>query len=93
MSTTFKQALIKIRPLIKSGEASYICVALYMTDNFKFDGRIHRQLVDAMGNSCSSYEQWMYMTHRAVSRKMTARDYREGRLQWIDHMIAQETVL
>ena len=84
-SKTFKGALIEARALIANGESNYICDALLLTDNFLFRERIGKQLV-----CCCSYGNWLRHYHHSTYIKMTDDDLRQGRLQWIDHMISME---
>ena len=93
MLKTFKAALKRIRPLIESGRECFICTALFKTGNGRFIHRITEQLTGLNGSRCPTYDSWLYQYHRETYIKMTDADVVEGRLQWIDHMIAQETVL
>jgi len=83
--TEFSKALRKARPLIESGEARFMCHALGITGGGNFASRISRHL-----KKCLTYEIWLDKHHREVFLKMTKNDFRDGRLQWIDHMIKME---
>jgi hypothetical protein len=82
---TFLEALRKIRPLIESGQERYICIALLNTGSNKYIKRIERQLGGEY-----TYIGWLITFHPRVRWRMTDDDFRQGRLQWIDYMIAQE---
>ena len=88
---TFVEALRAVRPLIESRKHFYICDAFSGTctasDARRFKGRIMRQLAPY-----ASYQHWVCMNHPHIFYKMnrTFGNFRDGRLQWIDDMIAKE---
>ena len=83
---TFREALIAARPLIASYKVGFICYALArVTGHKRYCKRIERQL-----EGCASYGRWLCLKHYETWRCMDFRDFRDGRLQWIDYMIAQE---
>ncbi len=83
---TFREALIAARPLIASYKVAFICYALtHVTGHARFSDHIMSQL-----EGCDSYGGWLYLKHHETWKRMDFRDFRDGRLQWIDYMIAQE---
>lgn len=83
---TFREALIAARPLIASYAKPFICWALErVSGHARFSDHIMSQL-----EGCDSYDEWLYENHHETWRRMDFRDFRNGRLQWIDYMIAQE---
>ena len=84
-SRTFKAALKEVRPLIAGGRFRYICEALAYIDNDQFKGRIQ-----ALLGEYATYRTWLIHVHGEKYREISRPDERDGRLQWIDHMIAQE---
>ena len=83
---TFREALIAARPLIASYKIAFICYALtHVTGHKRYCRRIERQL-----EGCASYGGWPDPKYPETRKRMDFRDFRNGRLQWIDYMIAQE---
>ena len=83
---TFREALIAARPLIASYKIAFICYALtHVTGHKRYCRRIERQL-----EGCASYGGRLYLKYHETWKRMDFRDFRDGRLQWIDYMIAQE---
>lgn len=89
---TFLEALRKARPLIASGKEIFICQALDTIGGGKFKHRIMYQLGIDIGNDGEfySYGTWLKAHHHTTWLRMTQSDIRDGRLQWIDHMIRVE---
>ena len=84
---TFKQALIKARVFIEKEKTAWICIALWDSSGHAFTERIEQQLDGHL-----FYHAWVKANHPAIYAVMcrTPNAFRQGRLQWIDHMIAQE---
>jgi hypothetical protein len=82
---TFLKALEKVRPLIADGSRRYICFALSQAGYSKYRGRIQKQLGPHI-----IYERWLWHEYPETHSSMDREDFRAGRLQWIDYMIAQE---
>lgn len=83
--TPFGNALIKARSLIASEAKQYICHALQATGGKQYTKRIEKLLVPSF-----SYCGWLAFNHPEVYTRMTEQDFRQGRLQWMDYLIAQE---
>lgn len=86
---TFIEALVKARRLINIGTETYICHALKEIGAHRYVKNIEDQL-----SPVTSYEGWVCENHPEVFSQMVAspnshRYFREGRLQWIDHMIKE----
>lgn len=98
---TFIQALRKARILIESGQEEFICLALWecqshgqMTQDQcdEYVGRI-QGILDRGAKTIhrgETYVCWVQRNHPKIAAKMKWDDFREGRLQWIDHMICEE---
>lgn len=84
---TFLEALRKARPLIESGDQRFICFALSSVGA----GQYKVRLTNLLGSSYT-YREWVENHHPLVHREMERipNAFRDGRLQWIDYMIAQE---
>ena len=82
---TFLQALRKARQLIKNKDHTYICNALNVVGGGKYANRVNSQL-----KGCNTYSEWLSVHHPIIYQVMSVQDFRQGRLQWIDYMIAQE---
>lgn len=88
---TFLQALKKVRPLIEGGRYPYICWAFEMLGAAE-----HRPRITAQLGRYVSYESWMFHHHPEDHERMRTigrTAFAQGRLAWIDHMIAQEEAL
>lgn len=98
----FVQALRRARVLIESGKETYICNAI--TTVGKFDGTMTQNEHDAYRariqgildfgarewNIGRTYNAWVEVNHPKIYATMTDADFRQGRLQWIDHIIHEE---
>jgi len=85
MKTPFSKALREVRPLIAADKYTYICNALEEVGAPEFKQRIENLLGEVR-----SYNAWLYTHHHKTALQMKWRDFREARLQWIDHMIEVE---
>lgn len=82
---TFVDALKAARVLIADGSYTYICYALFKVSGGKYAYRIMGQL-----DGCDTYISWMERFHPSIWNTMAYDDFRDGRLQWIDHLISEE---
>lgn len=75
------------RERIADDSYHYICLAL------KYKSRAGKVAVkvieERLGDNCCSYEGWMYRHHPELSLKMQPKDFKEGRLQWLDSLIEE----
>ena len=80
-------ALRKARPLIEYGDRRHICNALVDVRRGRFRSLIMRRL-----KGYGTYEVWLASKFPDVFDAMCdiPGAFQQGRLQWIDHMIAQE---
>ena len=84
---TFLSALVAARRKIASGQCYYICWALTHVGGAAYCWRIREML-----GTCISYESWLLRHHPKTYKRMRKIPgaFREGRLQWIDDMIAKD---
>jgi hypothetical protein len=87
---TFTEALRLARPLIESGEVRSICAAIGCIVPSYEAYMEHEHKVLKLLDGSVTYEAWVHRRHPKTWRRMTASDFRDGRLQWIDYMIARE---
>lgn len=100
---TFVEVLIKARRHIARGHINHICLAishvcmrefpnLSHTEDMQLAAR-YRARIEAQLDGCVTYAQWLVRKHPRVHKRMMENwpvAFREGRLQWIDDMIARE---
>lgn len=95
---TFVEALRGARVLIANGTQDYICNAIEFQEGIhwseakRYKNRIQAILdigIAPYDMGCSYY-QWLKRNHPRICRKMTPDNFRQGRLQWIDYLIAEE---
>jgi len=79
----------------------YICIniehALKDKYNINYDSilvkRYQKIVQDQLENgdpTCNTYEKWMKKYHPTKYNQMSYDNFREGRLQWIDHMLTRK---
>jgi hypothetical protein len=85
---TFKQALIKVRILIESGEQQFICHALEAVGARRY---VHR-IMDLLGRDTYGREQTYYtwVANNFPDTDWDRSQIRVGRLAWIDDLISKE---
>lgn len=88
---TFVEALRAVRPKIEDGTYLYICTAIYHECPGAYRMQ-HTQRVMDMLDGAGTYEAWVGKHRPRAFHKMyrTPGAFRQGRLQWIDDMIAKE---
>ena len=82
---TYLRALKKARRQIASGFDHYICIALENVGGREYQHRVMNLL-----NGLDTYEGWMYHYHKKLWERMDRHDFRQGRLQWLAHLIKEE---
>ena len=88
---TFLEALRKARPLIESGRERFVCLAL--VEIGAPTPTEHEQRINAMLYPRATYDDWLQSNHPSTysqMQKIGPEAFRQGRLQWIDHMISKE---
>lgn len=86
---TFLEALRKARQLIESGRERFVCLALVEIGA----PTEYEQRLNAMLDPWATYDDWLQSNHPSTysqMQKIGPEAFRQGRLQWIDHMISQE---
>lgn len=89
-----------VRKLIENGDHKYICYAIEHLESMgKINWFVARRLKNHVMNQldgCTSYGSWMRVHHGQLflaadkrGRRVFDAKLREGRLAWIDHMIAK----
>lgn len=87
-SDTVESAIHGSRPLWLQGDPAWYIpwkLVLFLRHNeYRHVGRIMSLLAPY-----STYEGWVCCNHPAVCTTMTPKDFRQGRLQWLAHLIKE----
>ena len=89
----FPEALRRARMLIESGKETYICYALENVHGNAGSTQkrtsVHMGLISELLQDRVTYEGWLAAYHYDAYKAMrvTPGAFRQGRLQWIDHML------
>jgi regulator of RNase E activity RraB len=88
MSKKYSAILREVRKIVELKKEHKICYAIYKV---RTTTKNHYGLQDWVMGLLSfkiSYEGWMTYYHPRIAEKMSDDDYRNGRLAWLDWMIA-----
>lgn len=88
--------LKEARKLIEDGNESYIChtISRVIFGRYWFElddtSRSHplKTWISRQLGNFNTYESWLRYNHRQIYSPMSPKDIREGRSQWLDHMIS-----
>lgn len=85
------EILRKAREMIASNRQTYICYAIWAV-RLRNPSNQKQKLCDwvhVMLRGDATYSGWIYTHYPRKATKMDFVQYREGRLQWLDWMIAE----
>jgi hypothetical protein len=83
------EVLRKAKEIIVSLKYSWICHAIdHATENEKQAKDLKRWIMKCLKDNLT-YEGWLIDNHMKVYKTMSGDDFRQGRIQWLDWMIAQ----
>jgi len=97
---SFKQVLKHVRKALVEDKypSQYICINIeYVLEdiyNINWESvlvkRYQHKVEEQLGELVNSYEKWMRKNHPEYYMKMSHYDFRQGRIQWIDHMLTRK---
>lgn len=98
---TFKQVLKHVKKALIENKypSRFICfnIEYVLEDTYGINResvivtRYQEKVQEQLGSvTTNTYEKWMKHFYPSIHAHMTPDNFREGRIQWIDHMIKQE---